>query len=95
MNFPELSSFLNYLAFWLQGIYIYIFLLKLYLIHFYVFIFYFWVYHFYFSSLCVYGWLCLTLCDPVDHSPPGSSVHVIIQARILEWVAISYSRGSS
>ena len=38
---------------------------------------------------------CLTLCDPVDCSPPGSSVHGIFQARILEWVAISFSRGSS
>ena len=38
---------------------------------------------------------CLTLCDPLDYSPPGSSVHGIFQARILEWVAISYSRGSS
>ena len=36
-----------------------------------------------------------TLCDPVDSSPPGSSVHGILQARILEWVAISFSRGSS
>ena len=36
-----------------------------------------------------------TLCDPVDRSPPGSSVHGILQARILEWVAISFSRGSS
>ena len=35
------------------------------------------------------------LCDPVDCSPPGSSVHGISQARILEWVAISFSRGSS
>ena len=34
-------------------------------------------------------------CDPVDYSPPGSSVHGILQARILEWVAISFSRGSS
>ena len=34
---------------------------------------------------------CLTLCDPVDCSPPGSSVHGILQARILEWVAISFS----
>ena len=34
----------------------------------------------------------LTLCDPVDCSPPGSSVHGILQARMLEWVAISYSR---
>ena len=36
-----------------------------------------------------------TLCDPVDCSFPGSSVHGILQARILEWVAISFSRGSS
>ena len=38
---------------------------------------------------------CLTLCKPMDHSPPGSSLHGILQARILEWVAISFSRGSS
>ena len=38
---------------------------------------------------------CPTLCDPVDCSPPGSSVHGVLQARILEWVAISFSRGSS
>ena len=38
---------------------------------------------------------CLTLCDPVDCSPPGSSVHGILQARILEWVAYHFSRGSS
>ena len=36
-----------------------------------------------------------TLCDPVDCSPPGSSVRGILQARILKWVAISFSRGSS
>ena len=36
--------------------------------------------------------LCSTLRDPMDCSPPGSSVHGIFQARILEWVAISYSR---
>ena len=35
----------------------------------------------------------LTLCNPVDHSPPGSFFHGILQARILEWVAISSSRG--
>ena len=35
--------------------------------------------------------LCLTLCDPIDGSPPGSSVHGILQARTLEWVAISSS----
>ena len=39
--------------------------------------------------------LYLTLCDSVDCSPPGFSVHGILQARILEWVAISFSRGSS
>ena len=38
---------------------------------------------------------CLTLCDPIDCGPPGSSVHGILQARRLEWVAISSSRGSS
>ena len=37
----------------------------------------------------------LTLCNPMDCSPPGCSVHGILQARILEWVAISFSRGSS
>ena len=37
---------------------------------------------------------CQTLCDTTDFSQPGSSVHGILQARILEWVAISYSRGS-
>ena len=38
---------------------------------------------------------CLTLCNPMNYSPPGSSVHGILQARILEWVAIPFSRGSS
>ena len=38
---------------------------------------------------------CPTLCDPVDCSLPGSSIHGILQARILEWVTISFSRGSS
>ena len=38
---------------------------------------------------------CLTPCDPMDCSPPGASVHVILQARKLEWVAIFFSRGSS
>ena len=39
--------------------------------------------------------LCLTLCDPMDCSLPGSSIHGIFQATVLEWVAISFSRGSS
>ena len=38
--------------------------------------------------------LCLTLCDPMDYSLPGSSVQGIFEARILEWVAIAFSRGS-
>ena len=38
---------------------------------------------------------CMILCNPMDCSLLGSSVHGILQARVLEWVAISYSRGSS
>ena len=38
---------------------------------------------------------CPTLCDSMDYSPPDSSVHGVLQARIVEWVAISISRGSS
>ena len=34
---------------------------------------------------------CLTLCDPIDSSPPGSAVSGILQARTLEWIAISFS----
>ena len=51
-----------------------------------------------YSILCVcvlVTQLCLTLCDPMDCSPPSSSVHGILQARILEWVAAPSSRGSS
>ena len=44
---------------------------------------------------CMHAQLCLTLCDFVDCSPPGSPVHGLFQAGILEWVAISSSRGSS
>ena len=44
--------------------------------------------------LCLVALPCLTLCDPMDCSPPGSSVHGVLQARILEWIAIS-SGGSS
>ena len=41
---------------------------------------------------CLVTKSCLTLCDPMDYSLPGSSVHGNLQARILEWVAISLSR---
>ena len=52
----------------------------------------------YFKHVLVYAKLIqsfLTLCDPMDYSPPGFSVHGIPQARALEWVAIFSSRGSS
>ena len=45
--------------------------------------------------ICVCAQSCLTLCNPMDCSPPGSSVHGIFQAEILDWGAISYSRESS
>ena len=44
---------------------------------------------------CESLWSCPTLCNPMDRGPPGSSVHGILQARILEWVAMPCSRGSS
>ena len=49
----------------------------------------------YFSVCVLVAQLCLTLCNPLDSSRPGSSVCGILQARILEWVAIPFSRGSS
>ena len=52
-----------------------------------------WTYFYYYC--CSDAQLCLTLCDPVNCSLPGSSVHGILQARILEWVAVPSSRGSS
>ena len=45
--------------------------------------------------VCVCTQLCPTLCNPIDFSPPGSSVYGIFQAQMLEWVAIPFSRGSS
>ena len=48
-----------------------------------------------YAQWCMCAQSCLTLCDSVDCSPPGSSVHGILQARILDWVAMSCSRGSS
>ena len=45
--------------------------------------------------LCLVTQSCLTLCDPMDCSTPGSSVHGILQARILEWVAMPFSKRSS
>ena len=59
----------------------------------------YWATVYFLSDLASYMWiscaqLCPTLCSPVDCSLPGFSVHGIFQARIQEWVAISYSRGS-
>ena len=45
--------------------------------------------------VCLIALLCWTLFNPMDYIPPGSSVHDILQARILEWVAMPFSRGSS
>ena len=47
------------------------------------------------SSVVLVAQSCPTLCDRTDCSPPGPSVHGILQARILEWIAIPFSRGSS
>ena len=52
------------------------------------------------DDVALKGWLgegevpqsCLTLCEPMDCSLPGSSIHGIFQAIVLEWVAISFSR---
>ena len=48
-----------------------------------------------YAVLCLVPQSCPTLCDPVNCSPPGSSVHGLLQARISEWVAMHSSRGSS
>ena len=47
------------------------------------------------AACCAQLFSCVWFCDLMDFSPPGSSVHGILQARILEWVVISSSRGSS
>ena len=47
------------------------------------------------SEMWVSRWVRSNSCDPIDCSPPGSSVHWIFQARLVEWVAISFFRGSS
>ena len=46
-----------------------------------------------YGVLMLVSQLCLTLCDPVDCSLPGSSVHMILQGRILEWVSIPFCGG--
>ena len=49
----------------------------------------------FFLPLCLVTQSCPTVCDPTECSSPGSSVHGILQARILEWVVTSFSRGTS
>ena len=70
--------------------------------HFLFFFFFKYVHNLLFLSVwffrfccCLVTKSCLTLCDPMDGSPPASFVWRILQARILEWVAIPSSRGSS
>ena len=46
-------------------------------------------------ACCGFSCSVMSDCDPMDYNPPGSSVHGILQAKILEWVAISFSRRSS
>ena len=52
-----------------------------------------WDRHIPLCAACSVTQSCPTLCDPVDCNPPGSSVHGILQARVLEWVVISFPRG--
>ena len=59
------------------------------------FCFYFFIHFALNCFCCIVAKSCPTLCDPIDCKPPGSSVHRICQAGTLEWVAISFSRGSS
>ena len=63
-----------------------------------IFFFNLWTYHLsaYYKPvlMCLVSQSCLILWDPIDCSPPGSSVHGILQARILEWVSMLSSRGS-
>ena len=47
--------------------------------------------HFILSCCVLVAQSCPTLFDPMDYSPPGSSIHGILQARVLEWVAIAFS----
>ena len=66
----------------------------------FIYILYIYIYIYIYVIIIIYvkvlvTQLCSALCDPTDCSPPGYSVHLILQARILEWVAISFSRGSS
>ena len=58
-------------------------------------IFLYWPVMLSYVCVCLAAQSCLTICDPIDCSLPGSSVHGILQARILKWVAIPFSKGSS
>ena len=49
----------------------------------------------YYVGVCLLSHFSLTLCNPMNCNPPGFSIHGVLQARVLEWVAIPFSRGSS
>ena len=93
-----LTNFI-FLLLYLSGCYmvcIYVFMIYIYLIT-YTFKFYYTISHIVKSEKHkhVSHSVVSDSCNPMDCSPPGSSVHEILQARILEWVAIPFSRGSS
>ena len=70
--------------------------LKLFWVYIYIYIYiYMKVYIWNYENESEVAQSCLTLCDPIDCSLPGSSVHGIFQAIVLEWIAISFSSGSS
>ena len=58
---------------------------------------YVYVYVYVYIDICVcmylFTELCLTICSPMDYSPPGSFVHGVLQGRILEWVVVPFCKG--
>ena len=70
-------------------------ILEYFLVFIYIYIFFFWWGRKFLASYYSVTQLCLALCDPMEYRPSDFSVHGIFQARILEWVAISFSRDSS
>ena len=82
-----LHYYITYIC--IECIYTYTVYVCIYIVYFHIFAI---------CSICIYCCLvaksCLTLCDPMDCSLPGSSVHGIFQARILEWEVIPFSRGA-
>ena len=94
--FPQCNFFPSSLCTYVYYMYMYIIHTYMYMyiyIHVYVYTHtYMYIMH---SIKVLVAQSCLTLCDLMDYSPPGSAVHGILQPRVLEWVAISFSWGSS